>query len=597
MAGGTLVAMQMRFGPDEDGAFSVRREELREEFARLFATAGELVPGGVQTDAELAQVLGRLQGLPPDAVGEVLSRVRLPGAEERLAAVRSSSAMRMLHWLGGFCVAPGRAVTGNLRLADARLLVQALDTGDDLELGGSRSLRSAADLPALSGVVDLAVAAGVVRLQRGRLVAVARFAGLDEVAAHERGAGGGTGGVHRVGQLVLPEPGRGARVRGRVGAGAAGGAVDAGAAGVAADELTELVAGLVAARFPGMWIFTQGMVPGLVERIVGGLAALAVVEFEDSTEVCPECAVAHQWVRLTAAGVAPAVELVGAAGIEVRLFPDPVTADAAAIAGLLGEVEAPEWVADAGAWFAAQPDPAPAADALVAEFTTAERDSLIVVGGLEGLDEVLAEFAVPAVRAQQGGPHDGLVLHWLLARSAVDPGTVDPARFVGGLVDVLAAGLDGGGPEEVVSWFANIDQGEQQQMLAQIWRLDHPRLPEVLDAIGHGYPVKTVAKAARRALMQHRSRLGRVGRESMIGRRPAAPACDEDRGRPHQPGTATICGCFCEPSVCSLAEVEATVTRLFPDEPLRKEVDSHSANEPNNVTIADQHCDQYFWSG
>ncbi len=56
-------------------------------------------------------------------------------------------------------------------------------------------------------------------------------------------------------------------------------------------------------------------------------------------------------------------------------------------------------------------------------------------------------------------------------------------------------------------------------MLAQIWRLHHPRLPEVLDAIGRGHPVKTVAKAARRALMQHRSRVGQVGRESMIGRR------------------------------------------------------------------------------
>jgi hypothetical protein len=58
-----------------------------------------------------------------------------------------------------------------------------------------------------------------------------------------------------------------------------------------------------------------------------------------------------------------------------------------------------------------------------------------------------------------------------------------------------------------VSWFANVDQGKQQQMLAQIWRLHHPRLPEVLDAIGRGHPVKTVAKAARRALMQHRSRV------------------------------------------------------------------------------------------
>jgi hypothetical protein len=39
-----------------------------------------------------------------------------------------------------------------------------------------------------------------------------------------------------------------------------------------------------------------------------------------------------------------------------------------------------------------------------------------------------------------------------------------------------------------------------------IWRLDHPRLPDVLEAIGGHHPDKAVAKAARKALMKHKSR-------------------------------------------------------------------------------------------
>ena len=90
--------------------------------------------------------------------------------------------------LADYCAPPGRPLTGkgNLRLADAWHLVAALDTGDDPELGGHRKLQSAEDLPSLHRLVGLALEAGVVRRQQGKLVAVARFAGLDEVTAYEK---------------------------------------------------------------------------------------------------------------------------------------------------------------------------------------------------------------------------------------------------------------------------------------------------------------------------------------------------------------------------------------------------------------------------
>lgn len=78
---------------------------------------------------------------------------------------------------------------GNLRLADARHLVDALHTGDvpDLEIGDyQRSLRSIEDLPVLRWLVELAIDARVLRRHRGRLVAVARWRELSPVHAIDR---------------------------------------------------------------------------------------------------------------------------------------------------------------------------------------------------------------------------------------------------------------------------------------------------------------------------------------------------------------------------------------------------------------------------
>jgi hypothetical protein len=125
--------------------------------------------------------------------------------------------------------------------------------------------------------------------------------------------------------------------------------------------------------------------------------------------------------------------------------------------------------------------------------------------GLQAAADVVGELAVPAVRRQMGGPHDGLVLHWLSNNSELDLESVDPARLLAGLIDVLAAALDTGGPGDVIACL----QGEEDalpELMDTLWQMDHPRLGEVLEVIGEHHPAKPVAKAARKALMKHRNR-------------------------------------------------------------------------------------------
>jgi hypothetical protein len=83
---------------------------------------------------------------------------------------------------------------------------------------------------------------------------------------------------------------------------------------------------------------------------------------------------------------------------------------------------------------------------------------------------------------------------------------VEPTQLAAGLVDFLAVALEIAGPEEVVAVLSNGAPDGGAAILDGIWRLDHPRLPDVLEAIGGHHPDQAVAKAARKALMKHQSR-------------------------------------------------------------------------------------------
>ncbi|MGQ0779362.1 MAG: hypothetical protein ACT4NY_33935 [Pseudonocardiales bacterium] len=182
----------------------------------LFARAGGLEPGVDLSDENaVAALMERIQGLPPEGLADpkftelvamaqqltgitgkelptlTVGPVQPPDPDERRASAAAAPVLPQLNQLSEFCAAPGRPLTqkGNLRLADARHLVDALDTGDvtDVEDGDyRRSLRSATDLPQLSWLVQLAIDARVVRRHRGALVAVARWRELSPVQAIDR---------------------------------------------------------------------------------------------------------------------------------------------------------------------------------------------------------------------------------------------------------------------------------------------------------------------------------------------------------------------------------------------------------------------------
>jgi hypothetical protein len=436
-----------------------------------------------------------------DVSPTVIGPVTLPADQDRHDSVGAAPALRQLRALAEYCAPPGRQLTGkgNLRLADARHLVATLETGDDPEFGGHRKLTSAEDLPVLSWLFELALAAGVVRRKQGRLVAVARFAALDDAAAHEKLVRAAVAaGLSPTSYWTFP-----ALERARAAANDAvvvllAELLDADEETLVLAELVDVMVDLLADATFGLPPLVEHLIPGMVSTQVERLAALGVVTVDGDQ------------VGLTAAGVPVAVELVREAGIEVLLRPDPVTADAAAIADLLGLEDEQEWSGDASAWLAAQPDRAAALDGLVEAICAADRETIAVMTGLAALEELAGTDAIPAVRRHVGGPHDGLVLNWLAGQSALDPAAIDPLRVVAGLVDVLAVMLDLGGPREVVGGFdQGADQGQQLDLLDHIWRSEHPRLADVLQVIGANHPVKVVAKAARKALIRHRSWLAR----------------------------------------------------------------------------------------
>lgn len=383
--------------------------------------------------------------------------------------------------------------------------MEAIPTGDDLELGGYRKLQSAEELPVLGRLVTLGLAAGVGRRNRGRLVAVATFAKLDEVAAHEKV-------VRAAVETGLSAP------HGYFMGHAATQAVvdasvvillaellDAGSAGIEVDELVGLMHHLVPAALPAGALLSQFLLPSWAGIQLERLEQPGVVALADSAQESPDCDVPHRIATLTAAGVPIAVELAREIGIEVAVRPDPADADAASIADLIGQIPPEEWQDEASAWFAAQPAPVEAADRLITEITAESREPIVVMLGLQAEPDVVGDLAVPAIRRRMGGSHDGLVLHWLSYNADLDPESVDPARLIAGLVDVLAAALDIGGPADVLRALEDGDD-TLPQLIDTLWRMEHPRVAQVLEVFGAHHPDKAVAKAARKALMKHRNR-------------------------------------------------------------------------------------------
>ncbi|MGH4013618.1 MAG: hypothetical protein ACRDSL_06720 [Pseudonocardiaceae bacterium] len=501
----------------------------------LFARAGGLQPG-VDLDDEdtVAALMERMQRLPPDVVGDIGSTalptiagetlptltvgpVESPDPAQRTESAAAAPALAQLTQLWQFCAAPGRPLTqkGNLRLADVRHLVDVLQTGDrfDVEIGDRRrTLRSIEDLPVLSWLVELAIDARVLRRYQGKLVAVARWRELSPVQAIDRlvdaAVEAGLSGP------LPPYLSWLADVQDFVDEGAGrllAELLDWRAAGkpLPIDELCELMIQGVSGAFGGLEDADLGLVRRWVRAQLDRLVALGIVTVRDVRQVLDDWDITQAQggtAELTPAGVPVAVRLAQELGIIVLTRPDPATATARDLVDLIARVEPAAWFADASAWVTHR-GVEQAAQEIAGALNDDAPPAPVALAVLTQLDALLGAHAVPAVETLLGGPHDSFAVHWLLGAGALDPATVEPDRVLRAGIDLLVVAYDVGGPDDLIDALTsgNADRDAQLGVIERLWRADHPRVAELLEAIGEHYPDKHVAKSARKSLLRHRS--------------------------------------------------------------------------------------------
>ncbi|HET9254401.1 MAG TPA: hypothetical protein VFO16_04255, partial [Pseudonocardiaceae bacterium] len=319
--------------------------------------------------------------------------------EESAAAAPVLAQMRVL-W--EFCADPGRPLTrkGHLRMADARHLATVLDTGDD-----QRSPRSAADLPVLNWLIELALETRVLRQHQDRLMSVERWRelsaveALDRLVEHALGAGLSDPAspeetwIYPIREVIDESVGR-----------LLAELIDCQAGGtpMPIDELTGFMAEIMSQAFAGLPESALGAIRGWVRTQIDRLALLGVVTLHD------------QIVELTPAGVVIAVALAEDLGLTVLRRPDPVGATAGDLVTLIEHMRPDAWLADARAWVAHQ-GAEPAARELVSVITDPSTPMPVAVAVLTQLDGLVGEHAVPAIKTMLDGPRDSVAVQALLA--------------------------------------------------------------------------------------------------------------------------------------------------------------------------------------
>jgi hypothetical protein len=91
------------------------------------------------------------------------------------------------------------------------------------------------------------------------------------------------------------------------------------------------------------------------------------------------------------------------------------------------------------------------------------------------------------------------------------PAPVQDASWM--LVDLLASMVGYDGSEVAVHLAAMSSRGStegQIEIVAALWRCEHPRLVDALDLVGRHHPDAAVAREARKAALRARSRLAGV---------------------------------------------------------------------------------------
>ena len=422
--------------------------------------------------------------------------------------------------------AAGRKLTqkGNFTLADARTLVDLLDTGDIMDPKfGTRTFRttSAAELVGLQQIFKWARKAGVVRVAHGRVHATKKGLAIakDPAAFFDKAVDG----------LLAAGPLASQRDAGRWGAWPE--VTDlldhlsvslligpyAGQRPFPIDDLCEQAAHAVLEAF----YFPRTTDDDVARRvtydvtdIVDALELAGVVRRHDAVPPDDEDLVISRrrhggTVELTPAGVVTARRLLVEAGYEAPAagrFADATATDL--FLGTDGDDFA-VLAAELEAWRRRRPPAQQAAE--LAAAVRALDDPALTNLALAVMGQIDVDIAGPEVRALATEPGSrGFALCWLVDHGLEGAEALFDPDDVSSFVDVLAQRLVTGGPDRLCDTLALAgDHARQIAVLGDLWRSPSPATEVVLATIGEVHPVKVVAKAARKALFKRRSWNGR----------------------------------------------------------------------------------------
>lgn len=441
---------------------------------------------------------------------------------------RSAADSRLMTMIGGLVdyVGPkGIAVTqaGNLRLVDAEHLVKLLDTGDvwDRTLPWSDDpapVRTSADLPWLTLVFAVAESAGaLVRLKTkvkvdpdwldlavierareivdalldvGPVSSAARWEIFFQIATLLED------GIAHWLAIALPE---GAEIETEP----------------FVDQAMELVDQYLPNR-PMPWASIPGRFEEMVARqvfeVFGVLVFAGVIEWHDRVKMAGASERTYQgggWFRLTPLGRHTMVSHIRAAGYDFSTITDFATAQADDLvnAAMTTDVEPSDLLSR---W---RPDAATAdrANAL-AEFAMRADEPLQRLVAMAMLAELEPVSDVESAVRQMldSSSSAGHATLFLLEHGLAEPDEIGLCFDIGPLVDMLSTLLDA--PEMLCELFMEAHTASSGDLIADLWRHDQSETIEILDVLGKHLPDKKLAKAARKAAIQHRSWIANLSR-------------------------------------------------------------------------------------
>lgn len=240
--------------------------------------------------------------------------------------------------------------------------------------------------------------------------------------------------------------------------------------------------------------FSPGLEPGLELLADLGVVELGTDEDEDEAGLT---------VTLSPIGLWTVRERLSARGWRVPILGGSADGGATAVLAVLADYDADDGEAEIAAWLGRR-TPERAAEELT---DAASRGSPGLRGAAFAVMDRVGAAAVPAVRQALADPvlrpHAAV---WLREHGEEASLSREDSAWL--LVDLGAGLLEEAAPEDVVAeLLPDLPPHAQAELVAGLWRVEHPGVTELLTTLSDHHPEPDVAKAARKAAFKARSRL------------------------------------------------------------------------------------------